>query len=128
MRLIKQSGIQLKAGIIVGSPGETWKTVEETKKMLRKYPPVFWNISVFTPFPGSEIWNNPEKFKIKILTRDLAKYAMVSKGYKGNVVIETEEMTKEDIEQARDELIDLLLDISGPTYELKPKMEMKNEN
>ena len=128
MKLIKESGIQLKAGIIVGSPGETWETVEETKKMLRMYPPVFWAISVFTPFPGSEVWNNPEKFKIKILTRELDKYSMVGKEFRGSVVVETEEMNKEDIEQARDELIDLLLDISGPTYKLKPKMGTKDEN
>lgn len=113
MKLVKESGIQLKAGIIVGSPGETWETVEETKKMLRAYPPVFWAISVFTPFPGSEVWANPEKFKIKILTRNLSDYAMVGKEYRGNVVVETEEMSKTDIEQARDELIDLCLEISG---------------
>ena len=128
MKLIKESGIQLKAGIIVGSPGETWETVEETKNMLRQYPPVFWNMSVFTPFPGADVWKNPEKYKIKILTRDLRKYAMVGRDYRGSVVVETEEMSKEDIEQARDELIDLLLDISGPTYELKPKIGTKDEN
>lgn len=119
MKLIKKSGIQLKAGIMVGSPGETKETVEETKKLLRECPPDTWAVSVFTPFPGSAVWNNPAKYGVKILTRDLDQYAMVSDNYKGTVVAETEDMTKEDIEQARDELIDLLLDISGPTYSLK---------
>lgn len=112
MKLTKKVGIQAKAGIIVGSPGETWETVRETEKGLRECPPDYWNVSVLTPFPGSAIWNNPDKFGIKILTRDLSQYAMVGKQYKGNVCIETEKMSKEDIEHARDELIDLCLEIS----------------
>lgn len=121
MKMIKKSGIQLKTGIMIGNPGETWETVEETKKLLKECPPDFWSVSVFTPFPGSATWADPEKYGIKILTRDLTQYAMVGAQYKGIVVAETEEMTKEDIEQARDELIDLCLSLSGPTYDLKEK-------
>jgi anaerobic magnesium-protoporphyrin IX monomethyl ester cyclase len=113
MKLVKKSGIQLKVGIIVGSPGETWETVRETEKLLKACPPDFWNVSVLTPFPGSAIWNNPERYGLKILTRDLSQYAMVGKQYRGNVVVETEKMNKQDIEKARDELIDLCLEISG---------------
>jgi len=119
MKLIKKAGIQLKAAIMVGNPGETKETVEETKKMLKECPPDFWSVSVLTPFPGSAIWANPDKYGLKILTRDLTQYSMVGKDYRGIVVSETEEMKKEDIERARDELIDLLLEISGPTYDLK---------
>jgi len=107
MKLTKNSGIQLKVGIIVGSPGETWETVEETKKLLKQCSPDFWNVSVFTPFPGCAVWDNPEKYGLKILTRNLCEYSMVGRNFRGNVVVETEEMDKEDIEQARDELIDL---------------------
>ena len=113
MKLTKKVGIQTKAGIIVGSPGETWETIEATKKGLRECPPDYWNVSVFTPYPGSQIYANPEKFNVKILTRELNNYAMVSANLKGNVVMETEEMSKTDIEQARDELIDLCLSLTG---------------
>jgi radical SAM superfamily enzyme YgiQ (UPF0313 family) len=113
MKLTKKAGIQTKAGIIVGSPGETWETVEETKKGLRECPPDYWNISVFSPYPGCAVATDPEKFKVKILTRNIEEYAMVSKGYKGNVVMETEAMRKADIEQARDELIELCLSLTG---------------
>lgn len=40
MKMIKEAGIQLKAGIMVGSPSETKETVEETKKLLRECPPI----------------------------------------------------------------------------------------
>jgi len=113
MKLTKKAGIQTKVGIIVGSPGETWETVEETKKGLRECPPDYWNVSVFTPYIGCEVATNPEKFKVKILTRNIEEYAMVSRDFKGNVVMETEAMRKADIEQARDELIDLCLSLTG---------------
>jgi len=110
MRMVKDNPlIQLKVGIIVGSPGETWQTVRETEEMLKECPPDFWNVSVFSPYPGSYAWKYPEKLGIKILTRDLREYRQVGKEFKGNVVVETEEMNKQDIERARDELIDLCL-------------------
>lgn len=108
MKLVKEF-MQLKVGIIVGSPGETWETIRQTENLLRKCPPDFWNVSTFMPLPGSVIWTHPEQFDdLKILTRDLTQYQMIGKDLKGNVVVETEEMSKEDIEQARDEMIDLL--------------------
>lgn len=107
MKMVKEF-MQLKVGIIVGSPGETWETIRETEKLLKQCPPDFWNVSTFMPLPGSDAWNNPEKFGLKILTRDLNEYQMIGKDLKGNVVVETEEMSKEDIEQARDEMIDIL--------------------
>jgi anaerobic magnesium-protoporphyrin IX monomethyl ester cyclase len=107
MKMIKEF-MQLKVGVIVGSPGETWETINETKKLLKECPPDFWNVSTFMPLPGSEIWNDSEKFDLKILTRDLNEYQMIGKDFKGNVVVETARMSKKDIEQARDELMDFL--------------------
>lgn len=69
---------------------------------------------MFTPFPGCAVWREPEAFGIKILTRDLSQYAMVGKDFKGIVVSETENMDKYEIERARDDLIDLLKEISPP--------------
>ncbi len=113
MKLTKKAGIQTKAGIIVGNPGETWETIRETMKGLRECPPDYWAVSTLTPYPGSAIWANPEKYHVKLLTRDISQYTMVNKQHRGNVVLETEEMTKADIEQARDEVVDLLIEISG---------------
>lgn len=107
MKMVKEF-MQLKVGVIIGSPGETWETIRETEKLLKECPPDFWNVSTFMPLPGSDAWNNPEKFGLKILTRDLDQYKMIGKDLKGNVVVETEEMSKADIEQARDEMIELL--------------------
>jgi len=114
MKALKKGRIQLKVGLIVGSPGETFETVEATKKLMKQCPPDFWNVSVFTPFPGCDVAEHPEKYNVKILTTDLTELAMVGKEFKGNVVMETEAMSKSDIEQARDDLIDFMMQISPP--------------
>jgi len=57
-------------------------------------------LCIFTPYPGSPVWDNPEVFGIKILTRDVTKYAAVGPDMTGNVVIETEKMSAQDITDA----------------------------
>jgi len=100
--LTKEAGIECKAAVIVGSPGETWKTVDATIRFIEEHTPNKGIVCVFTPFPGSPAWDDPERFKIKILTRDVTKYQVVGPGMMGNVVVETEEMAAQDIAEAHD--------------------------
>lgn len=101
IRLTKKAGIETKTAVIVGSPGETWDTVQSTIDFIEKNPPDEVIVCVFTPYPGSPVWHNPDKFGITILTRDLNKYAAVGPGMTGKVVIETEEMTATEIAEAQ---------------------------
>jgi anaerobic magnesium-protoporphyrin IX monomethyl ester cyclase len=100
IRLTKKARIHVKAAVIVGSPGETWQTVKDTVKFIENNLPDEGIVCIFTPYPGSPVWSDPEKFKVKILTRDVSKYAAVGSGMKGNVVVETEKMTRKDIGEA----------------------------
>lgn len=100
VRLTIESGIKAKAAVIVGSPGETWETVQDTVDMVEKIMPDEAILCIFTPYPGSPVWDDPESFGMKILTRDVSQYAAVGPNMTGNVVIETEEMTAQDITDA----------------------------
>ena len=104
-------GISTKASIIVGSPGETWDTVHESIDFIEKNLPDEGIVCVFTPYPGSPVWENPESFGIKILTRDFNKYLIVGKGMRGNVVIETKEMKSKEIADARDLVLSRFRDL-----------------
>lgn len=97
-----KAGIKTKASIIVGSPGETWDTINESIDFIEKNLPDEGIVCVFTPYPGSPVWDNPEHFGIKILTRDFSKYLIVGEGMRGNVVVETKDMSASDIAEARD--------------------------
>ena len=50
--------------MIVGLPGETDETVEETAKFIQNAKEVdVFGLHIFQPFPGCDIWRYPEKYK-----------------------------------------------------------------
>jgi len=100
VRLTMEAGIEAKTAVIVGNPGETWETVQDTVNMVERIMPDEVILCIFTPYPGSPVWDNPESFGMKILTRDVTKYAAVGPGMTGNVVVETEKMSAQDITDA----------------------------
>jgi radical SAM superfamily enzyme YgiQ (UPF0313 family) len=57
-RMTRRAGIWAKVYLIVGSPGETPKDIEETEKVLRLAGPDLVRVSVFNPLIGTESWNN----------------------------------------------------------------------
>ena len=100
IKLTKEAGIEAKAAVIVGNPGETWETVQNTVDMVEKIMPDEAILCIFTPYPGSPVWEDPEAFGMKILTRDVTEYAAVGPDMTGNVVVETAEMSAQDITDA----------------------------
>lgn len=100
--LTKKAGIKVKTAVIVGSPGETWETIEQTVKLITEHRPDKAIVCAFTPYPGSPAWDDPEKFKLKILSRDVSTYQVVGPDMCGRVMVETEQMKKEDLEKAHD--------------------------
>lgn len=105
IELAKKVGIRVKAAVIVGSPGETWETVAKTTRFIEKHTPDAGIVCVFTPYPGSPVWDDPERFGMKILSRDVTKYQIVGPGMRGNVVVETEEMNSDEIGRAHDQVL-----------------------
>ena len=59
-------GMKVRGQMVVGFPGETDKTISETEHFITNTPVDHWGIHTFQPFPGSDVWENPEKYKIKI--------------------------------------------------------------
>jgi len=53
--LTHKIGIQTIAYFMIGSPGETAETIEETIKFAKKLDPDFVQFSITTPFPGTEL-------------------------------------------------------------------------
>lgn len=55
--LIKASGIEWGVFIIIGFPSETRAEMEETLRLLGEIKPTWVVISIFTPYPGTEFFN-----------------------------------------------------------------------
>lgn len=62
---IKKAGIDAEANFIYGFPGETENDREATKKFLITAKPDKINIFNFCPFPGSDVWRNPDKYNLQ---------------------------------------------------------------
>jgi len=56
-RNIKKAGLFLHADFIIGLPGETKETIEKTKRFIRKMKPELLQVSVCSPFPGTELYD-----------------------------------------------------------------------
>lgn len=69
-RLAQEVGISLEGNFMIGFPAETPEDIKETIKTIQCYDHLwrscrFWTSS-FAATPGSKIYNNPEKYGIRI--------------------------------------------------------------
>lgn len=83
--------------LLIGHPGDnlerskySYKKTEHLikKKMLDEITPF-----TFVPYPGTDIFNNPNKYNLKILTKDFSKYARIYEP-----VISYKDFSKDEIE------------------------------
>ena len=64
--LTHKLGMKVRGQMVVGFPGETDRTIFDTRIFIANSPVDHWGIHTFQPYPGSDVWENPEKYKIKI--------------------------------------------------------------
>lgn len=50
-------GIRRHAYLMIGSPSESQETVKATKELVRELDPDYAAVTIFTPYPGSDIYN-----------------------------------------------------------------------
>ena len=70
----RHAGLKIKALFMTGTPGERVNTPEINRNYMKRLDFDMISLSTFTPLPGSPIWNDPEKYKCKILSTDFRKY------------------------------------------------------
>lgn len=70
----KALGIRVKTYLMVCLPYETWDTVQRVKDFMRMTKPDKWTLSTFIPYPGCDIYKQPEKYDVRIIERCYSKY------------------------------------------------------
>jgi radical SAM superfamily enzyme YgiQ (UPF0313 family) len=88
------AGIAVQISLMVGFPGETWKTLEETVLLLKGIPFNTVSLFPFIPFPGCAVWKNPGKFGITCIDKDFGKYRLLDNDGNPSFVYETAELDK----------------------------------
>jgi radical SAM superfamily enzyme YgiQ (UPF0313 family) len=124
----KESGLMVRAYLMVGSPGESWNTIHETIDFMNETQPNLWTVFNFVPLPGCEIWINPLKYGIKIITHDYKQYYTIAGYNRGGITIETKEMTANDIIKARQYILNNLPTQTGKLQNYYIKLDKTNDN
>lgn len=93
-------GIPTKGFFIIGLPGEDQITAAETIKFseeLRSLGMESADFYALTPFPGTPIWNNPEKYGITIEDKDYSRYLQATTDNGAYVTCRTKDLNREQI-------------------------------
>lgn len=98
---LRQAGVRVKAALIVGLPGESWESVEETASFVEAAEPDDVDFTVLVVFPGCEIYRDPGRYDISF-NSSYDPYKTIPGQYKSGV--STSHMSAEGIVQARDML------------------------
>lgn len=100
IEMLKSEGIRVKGFFIVGLPGESHKTIEDTKRFLDEAQLDDVDVKIYQPYPGSPIWLNRSQYDIQWSSGDYA--GMFYKGRPGEYYgsVRTSSLTTEQIYDA----------------------------
>jgi anaerobic magnesium-protoporphyrin IX monomethyl ester cyclase len=98
----KKAGLLIHGDFIIGLPGETKKTAEETIKFIQNLKPNVLQVAIATPIPGTEFfrWAKENGF---LLTVDMGK-SIDASGFQ-KCIISYPDFTKADIEYYVDQAL-----------------------
>lgn len=110
VKIAHDARIKVKAFLILGLPGENKNTLKETETWMEEAQPDWFDITLFKPYPGCDIRDNPNRYDIKILPMPYEE-----SWFKGNIksFVATSQLSATDLENARAELLDKFLQISN---------------
>jgi len=105
IEMCHEVGLNVKAYLMIGLPSESKKSVENTKKWLKSVKPDNYDVSIFTPYPGSEFYENKDLYEVDWDDNNLEKLwaSDAQYGYSG---VWTPYLSAEEIIQLRDEILE----------------------
>jgi anaerobic magnesium-protoporphyrin IX monomethyl ester cyclase len=93
-RAAKVVGMETIGFFIIGLPGETEETMEDTIRFACELDPVVANFSMATPFPGTDMYEQVKKTG-RLLVRDWHEFAF----FENKAQFETEDLPAELVER-----------------------------
>lgn len=111
LRLAKQYGMKCRVYLIVGYPGETLESLDETISLIRSVKPDDVSVYPLIPYPGTPLFAAPQKYGITYIDRDFSKYYQIYGDKESGFVFETTDMTVEKLRQYRNYLVESIADV-----------------
>lgn len=98
-KITKEEGILRKAFVMVGLPGESWKTIQNTRMFLEKINPDALTVDIVTPYLGTQLFEMAER-KNWLISKDWSIYTSV------DPIMSFNGFSSEDMKRARRYLLD----------------------
>ena len=83
MKMAKEAGLMVRALFMIRTPYQRLETILINISWLLKVPYDTIAVTSFVPLPGSDIWENPDKYNIEILNKNLDNYNFYFYGSEG---------------------------------------------
>jgi len=103
-----KAGLNIRIYLMVGFPGESDQTIDETKNFLRTIPFNEFVVYPAIPYPGTPLFEEKEKFDITWINNDFSKYVQVGKNRSSAFVMKTSTFGPREVFVWRKELINYL--------------------
>lgn len=97
LQYCKKIGLRVKAYLMIGLPGETEQSVRKTLNWLNQNKPDNFDISIFTPYPGSPIYENKKDYPIDWNEEELQRIWFSGEAQYGSCAVWTPCLTSERI-------------------------------
>lgn len=109
VKMAKEAGFTVRVFLMSGTPGETRETPYRTIDFLERTKPDIATLAVFAPFPGSEIFDHPERFGTRIKSRNLDEYFInTHRDHQVKSVISIDGLTDEELEHNKSVIRDYI--------------------
>jgi len=103
--MIKSAGINLKELFIIGLPGESHESLQKMDDFVERTQPFDVDFTVLSVFPGSDIYENSEKYDLKFNKKCRSHYKGIPGEYSHTVCrISTSKLTFDEIIEWREKL------------------------
>lgn len=136
IQMAKDAGMITRAFILFGFPGENEESVNDTIAGIEKSNPDQIFLSTFIPYPGSDVWNNPDKYGITYFDKNYDNYCFAAKNAKGFKTFTTKDLTDNKYFELQDKITNYVYSRkfigAVPSYHdrllLNIKGDKKNDN
>jgi radical SAM superfamily enzyme YgiQ (UPF0313 family) len=108
IRRAKESGLIVRVYLIVGFPGETWDTVNETIELVREVKPDEFVVYPLIPYPGTPIYNNPECYGLRNIDKDFSHYFQICGDKESQFVYDLANADRHELQAMKDHMVDEL--------------------
>lgn len=98
IRISKAVGLQVYCDFLVGGPGETEETVQETIDFVKETKPDYADVSLIAPFPGTAMYDKAEELGVKVMDLKWYENPAVVSQFPYVRVMELDHMPKKQLE------------------------------